>query len=509
MRTFETALIVINLLTLLLSLKRQPRTVWFAAAGLNLLLLVLHGLLEGVRYQMAFSYLLVIGVTLYAFARAIDLFDNPHGRRRLSALGVLLTTGALLLLSLTAYLAYALPVFDLPAPTGGYAVGVEYFQFMDKSRRDPFLDHTDQPREVLVKIYYPAVPDQSKPYLPYFGGSRDLVRLFAAGYGMPEPLFYQLNLVKTHAQTGLALPYQEDSFPVILFSHGAGTSAEVQTAQSEDLASHGYIVAAIDHPYVSSATVFPDRIISHKDATTDFNTADPAEVITQIMAEDVRFVISQLDAMNAGEIASIFHSRMNLEQIGVVGHSVGGAVAYNLALNDSRVKAAVNLDGVVYVTPRGEGAAPFLMLASDGAHARAMRSGESLMKPLADLSAEEQEMQMMMYGSAENYQEVYFKAQQNLTGLLGVLGESGNLFTIAGSDHMKFTDIGLFIGDPRLRALINIRGETDPAQVLAITRDLTRAFFDQHLKGEGQEIENLLQAYEQLIRLETASLHSQ
>lgn len=508
MRTFETALIVINLLTLLLSLKRQPRTFWLAAAGLNLLLLVLHGLREGVRYQMAFSYVLVIGVTLYAFARAIDLFDDPYSRRMPVALRLLLTGGALLLLGLTAYLAYALPVFDLPAPTGGYAVGVEYFHFVDKSRRDPFLDHTDQPREVLVKIYYPAVPDQSKPYLPYFGGSRDLVRLFAAGYGLPEPLFYQLNLVKTHAQTGLTLPYQPDSFPVILVSHGAGTSVEVQTAQNEDLASHGYIVAAIDHPYVSSATVFPDRIISHKDATTDFNVADPAEVITQIMAEDVQFVVSQLDAMNAGEIASIFHSRMNLEQLGVIGHSVGGAVAYNLALNDSRVKAAVNLDGVVYVTPHDQ-AAPFLMLASDGAHARAMQNGESLMKPLEDLSAEEQEMQMMMYGSAENYQEVYFKAQQNLTGLLGVLRTSGDLFTIKGSDHMKFTDIGLFIGDPRLRALLQIRGETDPAQVLAITRDLTRMFFDQRLKGEPQEVENLLQAYEQLIRMDPASLHSQ
>ena len=66
---------------------------------------------------------------------------------------------------------------------------------------------------------------------------------------------------------------------------------EVETSQSEDLASHGYIVVDIDHPYVSAATVFPDRIVTAQEATTNFDTPEPAEPITQIMADDGKFVI--------------------------------------------------------------------------------------------------------------------------------------------------------------------------------------------------------------------------
>ena len=69
-------------------------------------------------------------------------------------------------------------------------------------------------------------------------------------------------------------------------------------------------------------------------------------------------------------------------------------------------------------------------------------------------------------------------------GLANVLRASGNLYTIEGSDHMKFTDIGLFIGSKWLRELIQIGGKTDPARCLEITQALTAAFFDQHLKGQ-------------------------
>jgi hypothetical protein len=77
-------------------------------------------------------------------------------------------------------------------------------------------------------------------------------------------------------------------------------------------------------------------------------------------------------------------------------------------------------------------------------------------------------------------------------GLTEALQPSGNLFTIQGSDHMKFTDIGLFIALPQLRELIGIGGETPPARCLEITSALTLAFFDQHLRGKGNPSLNAL-----------------
>jgi dienelactone hydrolase len=287
---------------------------------------------------------------------------------------------------------------------------------------------------------------------------------------------------------------------VILFFHGAGTTMEVQTSQSEDLASHGYIVVAIDHTYVSAATVFPDRIVSHKEATTDFDTPEPAEIITQIMADDARFVMDELEKGNDGKLDTPFRGKLNLDRIGAIGHSVGGAVAYDLAMHDDRVKAGIDLDGVVYVTPKGDpkNRAPFFLLASDEYH-QTIQNRRPLMKKFEALDEVEQKITIEIYGSKDVYDEAYIRAERNILGLIEVLKTSGKLFTIEGSDHMKFTDIGLFIGVRQLRELIGIGGETDPGRCLEITKALTLSFFDQHLKGEAKDPwESLIKKYPEL-----------
>jgi predicted dienelactone hydrolase len=444
---------------------------------------------------MVFAYLVVIVLAVNAL---VTTNGKSFKAKTPTTLKWIATSLAVVLLGLSALLALALPVFTLPRPTGSYAVGVQYFHLVDKTRSDPFLDQITRPRELMVKVYYPAIDDASKPFSPYFHGSRELVRLFVTGYGMPKFMFDHLTLVKTNSKEGLRLSDQQPGYPVVLFSHGAGTTMEAHTAQSEDLASHGYIVVAIDHAYVSAGTVFPDHIVSHHEATTNFNTPEPAEIITQIMAEDAAFVIDQLGEINAGKIATIFKGKLNLDQIGAIGHSVGGAAAYNLAINHPKIKAAINLDGAVYITPKKD-MAPFLMLANDQFHIQAIQNRENLMPELANVPDDQRAILISIYGSVEAYQQAYNQAQQNTLGLAGVLEASGNLYSIQGSDHMKFSDIGLFIGIRRLREVFGIAGKTDPARCIEITDAVTAAFFDQHLKGAaGGSLEALLQKVPEL-----------
>jgi hypothetical protein len=56
MRMFETVLILANVLFLFLSFKKRSKAFWVGAAAINLSLLLIHGMFEGFRYQMAFSY---------------------------------------------------------------------------------------------------------------------------------------------------------------------------------------------------------------------------------------------------------------------------------------------------------------------------------------------------------------------------------------------------------------------------------------------------------------------
>ena len=500
MRTFEIVLILLNLLALFLSFKKQPKAVWLGVAGANLAALLVHGIFEGFRYQMTFSYAFVVLLVVYALAKSSGKFSQLRTPKWLKTIAISLT---LVFLALTSLWAYAFPVFTLPRLTGDYAVGIKYFDLVDKNRSDPFLDKSPQPRELMIKVYYPAKPDDSKPFSPYFHGSSRLLEAFAAFYHLPKFAFDHLKLVKTHSKDDLELSDKEPSFPVVLLSHGAGTTMEVETSQSEDLASHGYIVVDVDHTYVSAATAFPNRIVTAQEATTNFDTPEPAAPITQIMADDDAFVIGELGELNEGKIDSRFKGKLNLAEIGVIGHSVGGAVAYNMAINDRRVKAAIDLDGVVYITPPKDlnDIAPFLMLANDKYHVQAIEKRECLMEKFSSISSTPEGQQEIrnMYGSKKAYEEAYDEAQKNIRGLAEVLKASGNLYTIVGSDHMKFTDIGLFIGSEWLRRLVHIGGKTDPARCLEITEALTAAFFDQHLRGQtADSLQSLIRKYPEL-----------
>ncbi|MBB6730400.1 alpha/beta hydrolase family protein [Cohnella zeiphila] len=500
MRTFEILLILANVSSLFLSFKMSSRRVWIGTAGVNLLLLLVHGLFEGFRYQLAFSYLFVALLAMYALIKISGRFIGKKLPRALKAAIIGLSVVGL---AATSYLAHALPVFTLPKPTGSDAVGVRYMELVDERRDDPFLAPPSRKRRLMVKIYYPAQDDSSKRYVPYFNGSTELIQWLTAGYHLPEIAFDQLKLAKTHSKEDLPLSGKQPDYPVILFSHGAGTTMEAQTSQCEDLASNGYVVMAIDHTYLTAATVFPDRTATPVEITAQFQK-DVSAQLSQIMADDQEFVLNQLGEMNDGGTDSIFKGKLNLNEIGSIGHSLGGSAAYSLAIRDSRVKAAIDLDGTVYDEPE-EGApmAPFLMLANDLNHVQMIQSGKGYLQKFEEMTDGQQQVILSDYGSKKAYEKDYERANRVSVRLAEILKASGSLYTIKGSDHMKFTDIGLFVGDRFLRKLIGIGGDLDPASNLKITEAVTLSFFDRHLKGETEEsIDSLAVKYPELEKVE-------
>lgn len=497
MRVFELALIIVNLIALILGPRnKSSKSILLGLTSLHLIALALHGAIEGFRYQMMFSYIFVVLFTIYALARAAFKFPESKILKILKGFAIVLSV---LSLALTCLLAYALPVFKLPTLTGSYDVGVQYVDLTDEKRLEPFLQGSAKKRELAVKIYYPASKDKAKPYAAYFHDSPELIKTFTAAYGMPDFMFSHLRLVQTHTQEGLPVSDKQARYPVIFFSHGAGTNMEVHTSQCEDLASHGYIVVAVNHTYVSSATELPGGIVTDRDATVNFDQGDPREIVARIMADDVGSVIDKLVEMNTGTTDSIFAGKLDLGQIGVIGHSLGGAAAYDLALNDSRIKAVVNLDGSVYTVPKDKNRiAPFLMLANDETGVQMIQKHEASMKKWEDMPAEEQEAVASAYGSKENYIDIYKKQEQAAAGLAETLKASGSLYSIEGSAHMKFTDIGLFVG-AGFHRFIGIQGSTSAAECLAITESVTLAFFNQHLKHEtGDSPESVLRQYPKL-----------
>ncbi|CAI6084247.1 alpha/beta hydrolase family protein [Cohnella sp. JJ-181] len=499
MRVFEIVLLVANLLALLsIPGTKRSNAAKLGLAGVNLAALGLHAIAEGLRGQMALSYAFVALFAIYAAAGSKLRMPN----RLIAKIAKGTFVGAALLgLSFTALFAHALPVFKLPAPTGDYDVGVQYAYLSDERRVEPFLKDASAKRQLALKIYYPATRTAGKPNVAYFHDSPGIVEAFTSGYRLPAFLFAQLRLVKTHAQEGAPVSDRQVRYPVVLFSHGGGTTMEAHAAQCEDLASHGYIVVAVSHTYVASAAELPGRIVTDRDATASFDEGDPLAAITQIMADDDSYVIDWLEALDAGGTEYRFAGKLNLQEIGVVGHSLGGAAAYNLAVNDRRIKAAVNLDGAVYVSPGpSQRPAPLLMLANDEFHLQAISAREPLMKKWEDMPADEQAAVASAYGGPQAYIDMYGQQKRAIAGLADALKASGNLYSIEGSAHMKMSDIGLYAG-AGFRRFIGINGSTSSEQCLAIVRAATLTFLDQHLKQDaGASMESVLRLYPKLHR---------
>ncbi len=116
------------------------------------------------------------------------------------------------------------------------------------------------------------------------------------------------------------------TIPVILLSHGLGSRPEDFAEVMQQIASHGYLIAAPQHP--GSDAIWLKEMLRglHKDI---FDVNDFAN-----RPKDISFVIDELGRRNADQ----FNGRLNLERVGIAGHSFGGYTA--LALGGAQVDLA-------------------------------------------------------------------------------------------------------------------------------------------------------------------------
>src|SRR5262249_31168870 len=170
-------------------------------------------------------------------------------------------TPGLITLSLCGMFAIGADV-HLPAPTGPFPVGRIAYHWTDSSRQDSFSPQKGIHREIMVYVWYPAAVKASgntAPYLPAFLrreraiGESEWKRTLGAAYAAVKS-----GQLRSHARENAKGSASGKKYPVLIFSHGFGETGLTYTALLEDLASHGYVVFAIEHPYDASCVVFPD-----------------------------------------------------------------------------------------------------------------------------------------------------------------------------------------------------------------------------------------------------------
>lgn len=115
------------------------------------------------------------------------------------------------------------------------------------------------------------------------------------------------------------LRWRAPKTPVVVGSHGLASNIQHFRRQAEHLASYGYVVVLIQHPGSD------DQRVRAMLEGFERELFDVNEFIDRPL--DVSYVLDELERRNETQFAS----RLNLEAVGVMGHSFGGATAFALA----------------------------------------------------------------------------------------------------------------------------------------------------------------------------------
>jgi dienelactone hydrolase len=145
-------------------------------------------------------------------------------------------------------------------------------------------------------------------------------------------------------------------YPLILFSHGLGQTYNGMTYTNlcKNIASHGYIVASVSHTYAckpiqfpgdstQSPYLFPSQLIHFQSNKHMF------DIEADMWVADMICALDECARYNLCEDNPLYDV-IDMSRVGVVGHSLGGATAFQVCRTDDRVKVAVNLDGPLYGT---------------------------------------------------------------------------------------------------------------------------------------------------------------
>ncbi len=391
------------------------------------------------------------------------------------------STAAVIVTSFVIYLIWVQPPFYFSRPTGQYSVGVKTYHWVDTKRRETLHNDPAHPnRELLVKIWYPAQSKLSQkpitPYAPYlvdyYKKNQKVVWILS---GLSRPIY-------TYAKLNASLTAEARQFPVIIFSHNYQGTCDSNTAQCEELASHGYVVVGISHPYAYSIIQYSDgRIVNGIDAYKERTPKDAAFIEVkkhfdqeiEIWISDVRFILDQLELL-ANDKSSLFFQRIDLEHIGMFGHSFGGGAAAKICQSDPRVKIGISIDGCFFGLEITElFSKPFMFMHS-----------EITVKKNEKPTTQEEKLSKSMW-----LPDIEQRAKSFNNDIY--------IFIVKNAGHMFFSDSALlkqaslfsyFIDEFKDVRVGSEVGTIDGFRSTKIVNDYLVNFFDKYLKGKPSEL---------------------
>lgn len=256
----------------------------------------------------------------------------------------------------------------LPRPLGPYNVDIITMKLVDLTRLDLFAP-SSQPRAVMVSAFYPVsrhCESKSCRFIDYMPPATAAIEdQDYSQYGLPSGTFEKLEIQLCRQDVRVHQQRYMDHYPIVLFSPAMGTSRLLSNAIIQSVASSGYVVISIDHPYDADVVEYPDGWLVF---AANISSDAQVDLALATRAEDASFVLDQLAIESvANQLIPGAKTGLNVSKAAMFGHSLGGAATAAAMLNDNRIVGGLNLDGSLFgpVVTEGLGR-PFMMLGHQG-----------------------------------------------------------------------------------------------------------------------------------------------
>ncbi len=365
-----------------------------------------------------------------------------------------------LVFSAASFLAF--PTFTMPVPTGSFLVGTRYYDVVDKTRIEQY-DTSGKHREFRLQLWYPIDSNEGLERIKWLHEGLALSRALATDSNLPFFLLDKTASIESNSYLNGTTSEKEEKYPVVILSHGWRSSKSLYQDFAEELASHGYIVVGIDHSYASALTVFEDghakpiKLEIMGQGTAEF--MKKAFVVINTFADDISCTIDFVTDLNSN--SEQFLGKIDVDNIGLLGHSTGSGAEVTLATRDDRITSVIALDS--WLEPVSEDVLT-----------------RGLCIPSLFLRCEQWEV------GPNN---------KNLSVLINHCKNNPLVYQVQGTTHYDFSMAYMYSS---LMKPLGYLGSTDSAYLTDMFRELITSFFDQTLKqGVTSDIE--LKTYDKLV----------
>ena len=351
-----------------------------------------------------------------------------------------------------------IPFKNLPTPSGRFAVGTQILNWTDSTRDEWFTeDDLDDKRKLVVQIWYPTNEVNNEKY-PYMDNPDKRLGPLSQQLELPVFMIRHIQNIRTNSILNAPLHPEVDKLPLIIFSHGLGGMKAQNTAHIEELVSRGYFVIAPDHPFDANITIFDDGTVAEYRSGITFLQAKRGKGIKltekdfwdfrlpqiNTRTADIQYLLDELEVRS--DMGQSPWKAMDLDRIGIFGHSYGGATSVMVSHIDKRIDACISLDGWNVPIPQN--------VIDDG-----------LNIPLLYIGRPE-------WDTTLNYEK--------LDTLLARSSANADKLILEGTKHFDYSDTPYF---STMAKKFGISGKLPAEEILSTLNRQIITFFDKHLKN--------------------------